>query len=47
MPIEKQPDEITPVNVNAILMPNGEVIYLGKTVGLFDKLKKYLTIIKE
>lgn len=40
--IEKQPDEITPVLVSAVLMPNGEVICLGKTIGWYDELKDYL-----
>jgi len=45
--IEKQPDEITLCTVEAVLMPNGEVICLGKTIGFFKTLKEYLTIKEE
>lgn len=38
----KQPDEITICNLQVLLMPNGEVICLGKTVGWFKDLKEYL-----
>jgi len=44
--IEEQPEEITVVEVDAVLMPNGEVICLGKTIGFFKELQKYLTIKK-
>ena len=40
--IEKQPDEITPCHVEAVLMPNGEIISLGKTIGWFKDYKGYL-----
>ena len=45
--MEKQPEEITICNLEVLLMPNGEIICLGKIVGFFDKLKKYLTPKKE
>ena len=38
----KQPDEITLCTLEVVLMPNGEVICLGKTVGWFKQLKDYL-----
>lgn len=41
--MENQPQEITPVKLDAVLMPNGEIICLGKTIGRFRELKKYLT----
>ena len=41
--MEKQPDTITLCTLECVLMPNGEVIHAGKTIGWFDKLKKYLT----
>jgi hypothetical protein len=40
--MEEQPKEITIVNLEALLMPNGEVICAGKTLGWFDKLGKYI-----
>ena len=38
-----KPDVMTIVNVEALVMPNGEVICLGKTIGWWDKLKDYIT----
>ncbi len=40
--IEKQPEEIKPVLIDAILMPNGEILCLGKVIGTFNKLKGYI-----
>ena len=42
--MEKQPEEITLCNLECVLMTNGEIISLGKTIGFFDEYKKYLTI---
>ena len=42
-PLEKQPDTIVMCNLEVVVMPNGEVISLGKTVGWFKDLQKYLT----
>lgn len=42
MSIEELPKEITLVKLECILMPNGEVIHDGKTVGWFNKLKSFL-----
>lgn len=44
--MEKQPEVMQICNLNVLLMPNGEVICEGKTIGFFDKLKKYLTPIE-
>ena len=41
--MEKVPEQITLCNLEVVLMPNGEVICLGKTVGWFKNLKNYLT----
>lgn len=38
------PENITLCNLSVVLMPNGEVILLGKTIGMFKDLKKYLEI---
>ena len=41
-PISKQPEDITPVLVDAILMPNGEVMCAGKTIGRFRNIQKFI-----
>ena len=40
--MEKQPEKITICNLECVLMPNGEVILLGKKIGWFKDLKDYL-----
>lgn len=45
--IGKQPKDIVIVYVEAILMPNGEVIHAGKTLGFYKNLKNYLHIDSE
>ena len=40
--IKKQPEEITVCNLEVVLMPNGEIISLGKTLGWFKDFKEYL-----
>ncbi|HQR42035.1 MAG TPA: hypothetical protein PLX97_05110 [Gemmatales bacterium] len=37
------PKEITLAQLEVVVMPNGEVLCLGKTVGWFDELHEYLT----
>ena len=39
----KKPTDITVCHLEVVVMPNGEIICAGKTVGWFDKLGKYLT----
>lgn len=41
--MDKQPKEITVCYLEVVLMPNGEIISLGKTVGWFRDYKDYLT----
>ncbi len=41
--MKKQPEGITSAKLEVVIMPNGEVICLGKTVGWFEELKKYLS----
>ena len=41
--MEKQPNEITVCNLVVVLMPNGEIISLGKTIGWFKTYKYCLT----
>ena len=40
--MEKMPEEITACLLEVVLMPNGEILCLGKTVGWFRELKFYL-----
>jgi hypothetical protein len=42
MAIKKQPDVMIICNLECILMPNGEIISAGKTVGWFKEHGKYL-----
>lgn len=44
--MKEQPDKITLCTIDVVLMPNGEVICNGETVGWFKDLKKRLTVIK-
>ena len=41
--MEKSPEEITLSNLEVVVMPNGEVICNGKTVGWVKDIGKYLT----
>lgn len=41
--LTKAPKEITPCTLDVVVMPNGEVICVGKTVGWVKDLGKYLT----
>lgn len=40
----EQVNEITLCNLEVILMPNGEILCLGKSIGFFNKFKEYLSI---
>ena len=42
--MDKQPEEITVCMLEVVLMPNGEIISLGKTIGWFENYKQYLTV---
>lgn len=41
-PITAPPEDITPAWLNVVVMPNGEVICLGKTVGWVTTLGRFL-----
>lgn len=41
--MEKAPEEITVCNLEVVVMPNGEIICLGKTVGWVEELGKFLS----
>jgi hypothetical protein len=40
--MDKQPEEITVCQLECVLMPQGEIICLGKTIGWFKTHKQYL-----
>jgi hypothetical protein len=44
--MNKIPEAISLCNLEVVLMPNGEILCLGKSIGWFKDLKKYLTIKK-
>ena len=44
--INEQPNGITVCTLECVLMPQGEVICDGKTIGWFKDIKKYLEIKK-
>ncbi len=41
--MKEQPKEIVACNLECVLMPQGEIICLGKTIGWFKEFKKHLT----
>ncbi len=43
----EQPEEITLCKLGCVVMPNGEVIVLGKTIGMFKELQKYLEAVEK
>ena len=45
--MEKKPDEITLCNLEVLLMPNGEIMCYGNTLGWFDTYKRALSVKKE
>lgn len=42
--MKKCPESITVCNLEVVIMPQGEIICLGKTIGWFKDFKNYLTI---
>lgn len=42
--MEAKPKEITLALLECIVMPNGEVICAGKSLGFWVDLKKYLSV---
>lgn len=45
--MKQLPKEITLCTLQVVVMPNGEVICNGKSVGWFKDLKKYLTEVNQ
>jgi hypothetical protein len=45
--MDTQPDGITVCTLECVLMPNGEIISKGKSLGWFDEMKPYLTAAPE
>lgn len=44
--MDKNPKEITPCTLDCIVMPNGEIICAGETIGWVKDIGKYLVIKK-
>ena len=44
--MEKQPEQITLCTLEVVVMPNGEIICLGESLGYFKKFKKVLKPVK-
>jgi hypothetical protein len=44
--IVKQPTELTLCVLDVVVMPNGEVIHQGNTVGWFKDMKEFLQVKK-
>ena len=42
--METQPEIMVICNLEVLVMPNGEILCLGKTIGQFKDLKQYLEI---
>ncbi len=40
--MNEQPKEITVTTLNILIMPNGEVLCGGKTIGMFKELKRHI-----
>lgn len=41
--MEKLPEDIPVCNLEVVLMPNGEIICKGKSVGWFENFKEFIT----
>ncbi len=44
--MKKQPEKMTVCLLEVLVMPNGEIISLGKTIGWFKDLKEVLKTIQ-
>ena len=45
--MNKQPDEMMLCKLNVLLMPNGEILCLGKSIGWFKNFQKELTAVSD
>jgi hypothetical protein len=45
--MKEQPKKIVVCHLEVVLMPQGEVICKGKTVGWFKDLKEHLTLVDD
>ncbi len=43
--MKEQPEEITACTLECVVMPQGEVICMGKTIGWFKDLKEFLALL--
>ena len=42
--MDKAPDQMTICNLEVLVMPNGEILCMGKTIGFVKDLGKYLKV---
>lgn len=40
--LEQQPNEIKAIYLNCVIMPNGQIIYKGKSLGFYTQNKDYI-----
>jgi len=45
--MKENPKDITLAKLEVVVMPNGEVLFLGDTIGWVDKIGKYLSDIEK
>jgi len=45
--MEKNPEEMTLAKLDVLVMPNGEILCEGKTLGWVDSLGKHLSQLKD
>ncbi len=45
--MQENPEEITLCNLQVVVMPQGEIICQGKTVGWVKDIGKYLTVVEK
>ena len=45
--MKKQPESMVVCNLEVLLMPQGEIICRGKTLGWFNEFKEHLSIPKK
>jgi hypothetical protein len=45
--LEKNPESITLCNLQVVVMPTGEIICAGKTIGYVSQIGEFLTVVKQ
>lgn len=42
--MDKQPNDLTICSLEVLVMPNGEILCMGKSIGWFKNFKKHLKL---